>query len=103
MKLIQSGLELGIFCDILFEDVLILRFGIYREITGLGVPVSLGFRRNQELYEFPYSCLFDLILIIQSPERSAADRHAALIAIGDRGIVSGSDLKASIDILKILL
>ena len=60
MKLIQSGLELGIFCDILFEDVLILRFGIYREIIGLGVSVSLGFRRNQELYEFPYSCLFDL-------------------------------------------
>ena len=103
MELIQCSLELWVFFNILFEDSLVLCIDIYREITGLGIPVSLRFRRNQEFYKFPYSCLFYLILVVQSPQRSTADGYAALVGIGNGRIISRSDLKASIDILQILL
>jgi hypothetical protein len=93
MKLIDSGLELRIFRDVILEGLLVMRSGSNREISGLGAPVCLAFRRYQEFHEFPYSLLFCLVSVIKSPQRSSFDGYASLIVITYLREVCRSDLK----------
>ena len=58
MKLVNGRLELWVFCNIVFEYLLIMRCCCYREVSCLCIPVCLRFRRYQIFYEFPCSCFF---------------------------------------------
>lgn len=57
MKLVNGCFKLRVLCNVVFEHGFVASGNRNREITGLGVPVSLAFRGNQEFYKFPYSLL----------------------------------------------
>ena len=67
VQLVNGGLELGILGNVVFESLLLCRVRGHREVAGLGVPVSLGLRRNQELDKFPGSRRLFLVLVVQRP------------------------------------
>ncbi len=75
----------------------------YREVSGLGIPIGLRFRRNQELHELPDSLLLGGILVVQCPERSTTDGNTALIVVIYLREVSCAYLKLAVDILQHLL
>ena len=100
MKLVNRCLELRIFLNIVLEYLLILSFYSYREVSGLCIPVSLRFRRDEEFYEFPCCTEFFRIVVVQCPERCTTDGNTALIAGFDLREVCGTNLKFSVYILK---
>ena len=100
MKLVDRCLELRIFCNIIFEYLLVLSLYGYREVSGLCVPVSLRFRRDQEFYEFPCCTKLFRIVVVQCPERCTTDGNTTLIAGFDLRKVCSTNLKFSVYILK---
>ena len=100
VKLIDSCLELWVFCDVVFEYLFVMCCCCYREVSCLCVPVSLRLRRDQEFYEFPCCTEFFRIVVVQCPERCTTDGNTALIAGFDLREVCGTNLKFSVYILK---
>ena len=100
MELVDGCLELRIFLNIVLKYLLILSFYSYREVSCLCIPVSLGFRGDQEFYEFPCCTKFFRIVIVQSPEGCTSDGNTTLIAGFDLREVCCSNLKFTVYILK---
>ena len=99
MELVDRRLKLGILRNILLEYRLLMCSHGYREVTRLGIPVSLAGRRNEELYELPDRVLSRRIFVVQRLKGTSADRHAALVLVAHLREISGAHFKFAVYVI----
>ncbi|MNY13207.1 hypothetical protein D3C86_1463290 [compost metagenome] len=78
MKLIHGCLELRIFGQVVFDNLLIISLLRNREVSCSNVPFRLGIRLRQILDELPRRLLLGFGLVVQNPQACPADHNAAV-------------------------